>query len=61
MNMFEDTLDWAAFQDEEGTVLEDGPKAQILEDHEHPQGHISDDIDETVGMGWVEFYQWLGY
>ena len=61
--MFEDTLDWAAYQDEEGTVLEFEVRKQILIDHGHDVNGWGEEcgLGETVGMGWVKFYQWLGY
>ena len=65
MDTFEDTLDWAAYQDEEGIKLDRETREQILIDHGHEDERTQDgqydDRNETIGMGWVELYEWLGY
>ena len=52
-----DSLEWAAALDATGSKPTQYEKGMLIAEHNVPHTPSED----TEGMGWVEFYTWLGY
>ena len=52
-----DSLEWAYELDAAGSKPTQYEKGQLIAKHNVPHTPSED----TEGMGWVEFYKWLGY
>jgi len=50
------TLEWAAEMDDACKFLSTLKRTAILDDHCIEEGR-----EETIGMGYVELFHWLGY